>query len=59
MQYSNDPANPLRRRFFEVSGRYGLTTALIAGSGGFLWNEVAVAQTAADEEAKQMQRRPR
>ncbi|MEO8136332.1 MAG: TRAP transporter substrate-binding protein [Betaproteobacteria bacterium] len=53
MQHRNDPTNPLRRRFLDVSGRYGLTTALIAGSGGILWNEVAIAQTAADEEAKQ------
>ena len=47
------PPSPERRRFLAVARRYGLTTALVAGSGGFLWNDQALAQTAADEEAKQ------
>ena len=41
------------RRFLAVARRYGVTTALVAGSGGFLWNDDALAQTAAEEEAKQ------
>ncbi len=53
MQHRDRPTNPERRRFLEISGRYGVTTALLAGAGGYLWNDAAVAQTAADEEAKQ------
>ncbi|MBK8742896.1 MAG: TRAP transporter substrate-binding protein [Betaproteobacteria bacterium] len=47
------PPSPERRRFLAVARRYGVTTALVAGSGGFLWNDDALAQTAAEEEAKQ------
>lgn len=42
-----------RRRFLEASGRYGLTAAVVAALGGTLWNGRALAQTAADEAAKQ------
>ena len=45
--------NPARRRFLETSGRYGFTTAVLASIGGYLWSDDAIAQTAADEEAKQ------
>ena len=45
--------SPQRRRFLEVTGRYGFTTAVLASSGGFLWSESALAQTAADEDARQ------
>ena len=45
--------SPERRRFLEVTGRYGFTTAVVAASGGLLWSEAALAQTAADEEARQ------
>lgn len=41
-----------RRRFLQVAGRHGMTTAILAVSGGYLWSDPAVAQTAADEEAK-------
>lgn len=42
-----------RRRFLEVSGRFGFTTAALGASGGFLWSDAALAQTAADEQARQ------
>jgi TRAP-type C4-dicarboxylate transport system substrate-binding protein len=41
-----------RRRFFEVTGRYGFTTAVLALGGGFLWSESELAHAAADEAAK-------
>lgn len=44
---------PERRRFLKVSGRYGFTVAVTASLGGWLWNDAAVAQTAADEAARQ------
>ena len=46
-------ASPKRRRFLQVAERYGFTTAVLASSGGFLWSDSAVAQTADDESAKQ------
>lgn len=52
---TNPPAQALiaeRRRFLQVAGRHGMTTAILASTGGFLWSNSAVAQTAADEEAK-------
>ena len=52
-------ASPARRRFMEVSTRYGFTTAVLATTGGYLWSDAAVAQTAADEDdrAKKAQHR--
>jgi TRAP-type C4-dicarboxylate transport system substrate-binding protein len=47
------PAHPARRRFLEVAGRHGFTTAVLVATGGTLWSQASVAQTAADEEAKQ------
>ena len=44
--------SPERRRFMEVSMRYGFTTALLAATGGYLWSDAAVAQTAADEDVR-------
>lgn len=51
----SDPAQALaaeRRRFLQVAGRHGMTTAILAATGGYLWSNTAVAQTAADEDAK-------
>ncbi|HVG04495.1 MAG TPA: TRAP transporter substrate-binding protein [Burkholderiaceae bacterium] len=48
-----EQTNPERRRFLEICGRYGFTTAVLASTGGYLWSDDAIAQTAADEEAKQ------
>jgi len=41
-----------RRRFFEVTKRYGFTTAVLAATGGFLWSNPQVAHAAGDEAAK-------
>lgn len=49
----NTPAAPARRRFLEIATRYGFTTAVLASTGGYLWSDDAIAQSAADEEAKQ------
>ncbi|MEO8506133.1 MAG: TRAP transporter substrate-binding protein [Betaproteobacteria bacterium] len=56
MSKRNDGSKPVsegRRRFLEVSGRYGFTTAVLASTGGYLWSETAVAQAAADEAARE------
>lgn len=47
------PPSPQRRRFLEVAGRYGFTTAAMAAAGGYLWSEADVALAATDEAAKQ------
>jgi TRAP-type C4-dicarboxylate transport system substrate-binding protein len=49
----NESALLTRRRFLEASSRYGFTAAVVAALGGALWNSRALAQTAADEAAKQ------
>jgi TRAP-type C4-dicarboxylate transport system substrate-binding protein len=41
-----------RRRFLEVASRYGFTAAVLAGTGGYLWSDAAIAQTSADEDKK-------
>ncbi|HSU44476.1 MAG TPA: TRAP transporter substrate-binding protein [Casimicrobiaceae bacterium] len=46
-------AMPERRRFFEVSGRYGFTTAVLALSGGYLWSDAELAYAADDEAARE------
>jgi TRAP-type C4-dicarboxylate transport system substrate-binding protein len=56
MSKRSDGSKPVaegRRRFLEVSGRYGFTTAVLAATGGIIWSESAVAQTAADEAARE------
>jgi len=47
------PASTERRRFMRIAGRYGFTTAILAWTGGTLWSDDTLAQSAADEEAKQ------
>lgn len=42
-----------RRRFLSVSARYGFATAVIAATGGFLFDDYALAQTATDEAKKE------
>ena len=44
---------PERRRFLEVTGRYGFTSALLALTGGYLWSDADLAYAADDEEAKE------
>lgn len=46
------PQSAERRRFFEVTKRYGFTTAVLAATGGFLWSTPEVARAAGDEAAK-------
>jgi TRAP-type C4-dicarboxylate transport system substrate-binding protein len=41
-----------RRRFLAVAGRYGFGVAVLAATGGFLWDDAAIAQTDADEAKK-------
>ncbi|MEO7760804.1 MAG: TRAP transporter substrate-binding protein, partial [Casimicrobiaceae bacterium] len=53
MDSRDKPINLERRRFFEITRRYGFATAVLASTGGFLWNDPVIAQTAADEDAKQ------
>ncbi|MCU0805588.1 MAG: TRAP transporter substrate-binding protein [Burkholderiales bacterium] len=45
--------SPDRRRFLHIAGRYGFGTAVLAATGGYLWDNHAVAQTGADEAARQ------
>ncbi|MEO8081600.1 MAG: TRAP transporter substrate-binding protein [Caldimonas sp.] len=46
------PQSAERRRFLEVTKRYGFTTAVMASTGGFLWSAPEVARAADDEAAK-------
>lgn len=46
-------AHPERRRFMQVAKAHGFTTAVLLASKGLLWSDQAVAQTAADEAARQ------
>ncbi|MGB7183130.1 MAG: TRAP transporter substrate-binding protein, partial [Burkholderiaceae bacterium] len=41
-----------RRRFLQTTGKYGLTTALVAGSAGVLLSDEALAQTAKEEKER-------
>jgi TRAP-type C4-dicarboxylate transport system substrate-binding protein len=49
---SDTPASLERRRFLDVVRRHGLNAAVVASSGGYLFSESLVAQTAEDEEKK-------
>ncbi len=42
-----------RRRFLEVTSRYGFTTAVLAATGGYLWSNPEIAQAAEDEAARE------
>ncbi len=44
---------PDRRRFFEVAGRFGFTTAVVATTGGFLFSDAAVAQSSNEERERE------
>ena len=41
-----------RRRFLDVAGRYGFTVAVLAGTGGFLWSDDAIAQASKEDESR-------
>jgi len=47
------PQNQERRRFMETAGKFGLTTALVAGAAGTLISSEAAAQTAKEEKERQ------
>ncbi len=42
-----------RRRFFEISAKYGFTAAVVAGAGGALVSSEAAAQSAKEEKERQ------
>src|SRR5215212_9792683 len=46
-------ASAERRRFLQVSGRYGFTTAVLAATGGYLSADADVALAAEDEAARE------
>ncbi len=46
-------AVPERRRFLEVAGRYGFTSAVLALTGSYLWSDADLAYAADDEAAKE------
>lgn len=50
---TGEPVSPERRRFFALSARYGFTVATLAAFSGSLFSGEAVAQTAAEERARQ------
>ena len=41
-----------RRNFLKLAGTGGFTAAMVAGAGGVLWSDQAVAQTAGSPRAK-------
>ena len=47
------PLSPERRRFFEISAKYGFTAAVVAGASGALVSSEAAAQTAKEEKERQ------
>ncbi len=51
-KHLDTPQSAERRRFFEVTRRYGFTTAVLAATGGFLWSNPELAHAAGDEAAK-------
>ncbi|MCR9256719.1 MAG: TRAP transporter substrate-binding protein [Alphaproteobacteria bacterium] len=42
-----------RRNFLKLAGTGGFTAAMIAGAGGFLWSDEAVAQTRSEERERE------
>ncbi|TDL90813.1 TRAP transporter substrate-binding protein [Meridianimarinicoccus aquatilis] len=48
-----DRVSTERRNFLKLAGSGGFTAAVIAGAGGMLWSDAAVAQTAAEERERE------
>jgi len=48
-----DLASATRRNFLKLAGTGGFTAAMVAGAGGVLWSDAAVAQTAAEERERE------
>ena len=42
-----------RRNFLKLSATGGFTAAIVAGAGGVLWSDAAVAQTAKEEQMRE------
>ncbi|MFN0186903.1 MAG: TRAP transporter substrate-binding protein [Aquabacterium sp.] len=49
----NPSIDESRRQFLDTARRFGFTTAVLGLTGGYLFDSQALAQTAAEEEAKQ------
>jgi len=47
------PRSEERRNFLELAGKFGLTTAIVAGAAGTLWSRDAAAQTAKEEKERE------
>ncbi|MEM7172910.1 MAG: TRAP transporter substrate-binding protein [Pseudomonadota bacterium] len=50
---NDGPKSLERRRFFEISAKYGFTAAVVAGAAGSLLSSEAAAQTAKEENERQ------
>ncbi len=50
---SMEPKSMERRRFMDISAKYGFTAAVVAGAGGTLLSSEAAAQTAKEEKERQ------
>ena len=50
---NKEVASAERRNFLKLAGTGGFTAALVAGAGGMLWSDAAVAQTAAEERERE------
>ena len=50
---SDTPQSASRRRFMEISAKYGFTAAVVAGAGGALLSGEAAAATAKEEKARE------
>lgn len=48
-----DRVSTERRNFLKLAGSGGFTAAVVAGAGGMLWSDAAVAQTAAEERERE------
>ena len=49
-------ASAERRNFLKLTSAGSFTAALVAGAGGMLWSDQAVAQTAAEEREREAAR---
>ncbi|MBV0914245.1 TRAP transporter substrate-binding protein [Rhodobacteraceae bacterium ASV31] len=52
-EIKNEIASVERRNFLKLAGTGCFTAALVAGAGGMLWSDAAVAQTAAEERERE------
>lgn len=52
-KFDKDRVSTERRNFLKLAGSGSFTAALVAGAGGLLWSDAAVAQTAAEERGRE------